>query len=188
MSRALQRALRLSNAIDRASLALGHVVAWLVLAMVAIGAYNAVGRYVGRFVHWNLSSNVYIELQWVLFGVVFLLGAASTLASDGHVRVDVFYGRLSARARARIDLAGALVLLLPFCGLGVVASWPTVVSSWALLEGSPDPGGLPRYPIKTLIPFAFAWLGVQGGAQAIKSFAVLRGARPADPPRHGGSA
>lgn len=143
--------------------------------MITVGAYNALARYLGRFIGFNLSSNAYLELQQYLFSALFLLAGAAALSRDEHVRVDVLYGRLGKRARAWIDLVGTLVFLIPFCGLALWLSWPSVKSSWAILEGSPDPGGLPRYPLKSLVPLAFLLLLVQGVAQAIKYVAALRG-------------
>ncbi|MGD8394963.1 MAG: TRAP transporter small permease subunit [Candidatus Eiseniibacteriota bacterium] len=169
--------LAIVRSIDRLNERLGRGVAWLTLAMVLIGAYNAVARYLGRFIGVNLSSNAYIELQWYLFSLVFLLGAADALRQDVHVRVDVVYGRLSARARAWINLGGSLLFLIPFSSLALWLAWPSVRNSWAVLEGSPDPGGLPRYPIKTVILVAFALLLVQGVAEAIRQLLVLRGHR-----------
>ena len=169
------RWLAISRGIDRVSDAVGRWIAWLLFAMVALGAYNAIVRYIGRFVGLKLSSNAYIELQWYMFSLVFLLGASHALRRDAHVRVDVLYGRLSARMRAWIDLIGTLLLLLPFCSCALWLSWPSVRNSWAVLEGSPDPGGLPRYPLKTMILVAFALLIAQGLALAIRRAAELAG-------------
>lgn len=160
--------------IERAQDRLGTVVAWLALGMVLIGAYNAVVRYLGRGLGFHLSSNAYIELQWYLFSLIFLLGAAYTLRRDAHVRVDVIYGRVSARARAWIDLCGTWLLLVPFCVASIVLSWPAVRNSWAVWEGSPDPGGLPRFPLKTMIPISFALILLQAVAWTIRSVAALR--------------
>ena len=167
--------LRTSRALDRLNEKIGHGVGWLTLAMILIGAYNAVVRYVGRSFGWSLSSNVYIELQWYLFSLVFLLGAAYTLRRGAHVRVDVIYGRLSPRGQAWIDLVGTILFLIPFCLFGLWVSWPSVRNSWATWEVSSDPGGLPRYPIKTVILVAFALLVLQGISEIIKKIAVLRG-------------
>lgn len=167
--------LRLSSGIDRVNAALARGVSWLALLMIAVGAYNAITRYLGRFIGFNLSSNAYLELQQYLFSALFLLAAAAALAHDEHVRVDVLYGRLGSRARTRIDLAGTLLFLIPFCGLALWLSWPAVSNSWAILEDSPDPGGLPRYPLKSLVPAAFLLLLVQGVSQAIKYVAALHG-------------
>jgi TRAP-type mannitol/chloroaromatic compound transport system permease small subunit len=167
--------LRFARRVDWLSDRVGTAVSWLVLLMILIGAFNAVARYVGRFTGWQLSSNAYLELQWYLFSLVFLLGAAHALRRDSHVRVDVVFARLSARARSWIELLGSLLFLLPFCVFALVSSWPSVRNSWAILEMSSDPGGLPRYPIKSVILVAFALLLLQGLAQAIKHLAELRG-------------
>ncbi len=170
----MQLWLRVASWINRINDWIGRGVYWLTLAMVLLGAFNAVARYVDRYTGWSLSSNTYIELQWYFFSIVFLLGAAYTLRHDGHVRVDVFYGRLSARGKAWINLFGTLVFLFPFCILMLVMSWPFVTNSWAVMEMSPDPGGLPRYPIKSIIPVAFALLILQGISMVIQQVAVLR--------------
>ena len=171
----MERWLRLARGIDRLNGWVGRVVYWLTLAMVLVGAFNAIARYTDPFTGWGLSSNAYIEGQWYLFSMVFLLGAAYALRENAHVRVDVLYGRLSPRGRAWINLLGTLLFLAPFCLVMLAVSWPAVQSSWALLEQSPDPGGLPRYPIKTVVPVAFFLLLLQGASMAIKQVAVLRG-------------
>jgi len=168
---------RLSGAIDALNTAIGHAVRWGVLGMVLVGAFNAIARYSGRFVGVNLSSNALIEAQWYLFAAVFLLATPYALVLDRHVRVDVLHSRLSNRGRAAIDLAGTAVFLLPLCVFAVVISLPSVRASWAVWEQSPDPGGLPRYPVKTLVPVAFALLFLQGLAQAVKHVNVLRSER-----------
>lgn len=166
---------RLSERIDRLNAAIGRAVAWGVLAMVALGAYNAVARYVGRSVGVNLSSNAFIELQWYLFSLVFLLGAAWVLQQDRHVRVDVLYGRVSPRTQAWIDAIGTVFFLIPFCVFAIWISWPSIANSWKILESSSDPGGLPRYPIKSVILIGFALLALQGGSQLVKAVERLRG-------------
>ena len=158
---------------DRLSTRLGVAVSWLTLAMVAVGAYNAVVRYLGRFTGWNLSSNAYLELQWYMFSLVFLLGAAYALLTGAHVRVDVIFSRLPERWRRRIDLWGSLLFLIPFAVFGLVMSWPAVRNSWAVLEVSSDPGGLPRYPIKSVLLVAFTLLALQGLAEAARNWLRL---------------
>ena len=167
--------LRFARGVDRLSNHLGRLTGWLTLLMVLIGAYNAVVRYLGRYMGWSLSSNLYIELQWYLFACVFLLAAGWTLQQDRHVRVDVLYGRLDARKKAMVDLAGLTLFLVPFCLFGLWSSLPAVKNSWAVWEMSPDPGGLPRYPIKTLVPVAFTLVLLQGIAEWIKRLAFLLG-------------
>ncbi|MEM8545682.1 MAG: TRAP transporter small permease subunit, partial [Cyanobacteria bacterium P01_H01_bin.119] len=143
--------------------------------MTAVGAYNAITRYLGQYLGVNLSSNRYIEVQWYLFSLVFLLGAAYVSQKNAHVRVDIIYSRLSVKQKAWIDLVGSLVMLLPFCAIVIYYSIPAVVNSWSVFESSSDPAGLPRYPLKTVIPIAFAWLGSQGISSAIKQIAIITG-------------
>ena len=109
------------------------------------GTFQRVLHWVGELAR-QASSNTFIELQWYLFSLVFLLGAAYALKTGAHVRVDIFYNRISPTAKAWVNIAGTVVFLIPFCLLMISTSWPVVVDSWIRLEGSPDPGGLPRYP------------------------------------------
>lgn len=143
--------------------------------MMAIGAWNALARHVGRDIGLQLASNALLETQWYLFSACFLLAAAWTLQRDRHVRVDVLHARLSPRARAWIDLLGSLAFLVPTCVAAIVLSLPAVASSIAVLEVSPDPGGLPRWPLKALLPASFLLLALQGCAIAIDRAAFLRG-------------
>jgi len=170
-------AARLAHAIDRLSERAGALTRWLVLAMVLLGAFNAVARYLGRSIGVQLSSNAFIEAQWYLFSLVFLLGAGYTLKRNGHVRVDVMYEKFAPRTKAWIDLAGTVLLLLPFCVFGIVMAWPSVRNSLGVQEVSPDPGGLPRYPIKTVILIAFALLFLQGIAWALRRGGQIRRGR-----------
>lgn len=172
--------LRLADRIDRFNERAGRIVLWCTVIMVGVGAFNTVVRYLGQYLGTSLSSNFYIEAQWYLFSLVFLLGAAYTLRHDRHVRADVIYGRLSARLRAWIDLVGTVLFLIPFSVLMLWVSWPAVRRSWAILETSPDPGGLPRYPIKTVILLAFALVIVQGVAIVIRKWAIIVGALEPD--------
>ena len=167
--------LRMAQGVDRLNERVGRLTGWLALLMVLLGAYNTVARYLGRWLGGSLSSNAYIELQWYLFSLVFLLGAAHAFRVGAHVRVDLFYSRLSDRGRAWIDLLGDLFLLLPFCIFGLWVSWPSVMNSWQVREVSPDPGGLARYPIKAMILVAFVLLILQGLADAVKKIAILQG-------------
>lgn len=171
----LRRGLRAAHAYDRLSERLGGLVGWLALLMVLVGAYNAVVRYLGRFMGWSLSSNAYIELQWYLFSIVFLFGASYTMLRDRHVRVDVLYGRVSQAWRDRIDLAGTFLLMLPFTLYVLWVSIPSVRNSWAVRETSSDPGGLSRYPIKAALLVSFGLLALQGLSEAMKIVGRLRG-------------
>jgi TRAP-type mannitol/chloroaromatic compound transport system permease small subunit len=166
---------RASAAIDALNDRIGLGIRWLALIMVLLGAFNAIARYLTRYVGVSLSSNAYLDLQWYLFSLIFLLGAAYGLRHDVHVRVDVLYSRLRPKARAWIDLAGTVLFLLPFSVVMLFVSWPAVRNSWAIHEMSPDPGGLPRYPIKTVILLSFVLLVLQGFSQIVKQVMILRG-------------
>jgi TRAP-type mannitol/chloroaromatic compound transport system permease small subunit len=170
----MRRSLRVAAAIDRFTERLGRLVAWLTLVLSLIGALNAIARYSGRFLGMNLSSNAYLELQWYVFSMIFLLAAGYTLKENAHVRVDVLYSRLSERARAWIDTLGTTLLLIPFSLFLLWVSWPAVRNSWRIREVSPDPGGLPRYPLKLLLIVGIAFLLVQGVSELIKSVHRLR--------------
>ena len=141
--------------------------------MVIVGTWNVVGRYLGRITGTELSSNSFIEAQWYIFDLVFFLGSSYVLQHDEHVRVDVFYSQCSPKRKALINLLGTVLFLIPFCILVIMFSSGTIIDSWIDQEVSPDPGGLPRYPIKTLIPIAFILLIFQGISEAIKNMAIL---------------
>jgi TRAP-type mannitol/chloroaromatic compound transport system permease small subunit len=167
--------LRLARGIDALNRSVGRAAAWLSFAMVLMGAFNALARYFDRAAGGGLSSNAWVEGQWYLFSLMFLLGAPYALRAGAHVRVDVFYGRLPARGRHWIDLLGGILFTIPFCVFALWISWPAVHESWVIREGSPDPGGLPRWPIKAVIPVAFALLLLQGLSETLKRAAILLG-------------
>ena len=136
--------------------------------MTILGAINAILRYLSGVLQQNLISNAYTEAQWYLFAAVFLLAAPYVLQKDKHVRVDVVYGKLSAKKKATIDFVGTMVFLIPFCIFGMWASWDFVWISWVSQEVSPDSGGLDRFPVKALIPLSFGLLLLQGICTAIR--------------------
>jgi TRAP-type mannitol/chloroaromatic compound transport system permease small subunit len=176
----MQALLRISAAIDAVNRAIGRASAWLILACVLISAATATVRYV-----FDWGSNGLLEIQWFLFGLVFLLCAAWTLQEGGHVRIDIVSSHLPPRARLWIDIAGGLLFLLPMCVLVAYDAWGYFLISFAQNEASPNPGGLPWWPMKLLIPAAFVLLAAQGVAEIIKAAASLAGARPM-PVRRGG--
>jgi len=178
--------LSFAGAIDRLNDRVYAMIRWLTLAMILVGAFNAIARYLTRWTGVALASNAYFDLQWYMFSLIFLLGAAYGLNHDVHVRVDVVYSRLSSKGRAWIDLVGTILFLIPFCVMMLVTSYPAVRNSWSVREMSPDPGGLPRYPIKAVILVCFILLLLQAVAQLIKQVAVLRGALPPDEAREEG--
>ncbi|MDB9493514.1 TRAP transporter small permease subunit [Spirulina major CS-329] len=168
-----QRLTAIARRLDHLNEWVGRFAAGLVLIMVGVGVWNVVGRYLGRFIGQNLTSNALIEIQWYLFDLVFLLGAAYTLKHNDHVRVDVLFKRWSPKTKAWANAIGVVCFLMPFSLLVIYFSWSTVVNSWAIWEMSPDPGGLPRYPIKTMILVSFALLIIQGLAELCRAIAVI---------------
>ena len=175
--------LAISKGIDDATTALGRVMWWLTLFMVLVGFVNVVGRYgfelisslFGQAVARAVSGNIYLELQTYSYDLVFLLGAAYVLQTDSHVRVDIVFSNLSNRVKAIIDVVGGLLFLIPFAIMGIWFSQSYVTRSWLNMEISPNPGGLARYPIKTVIIIAFALLIIQGLSEIIKNVAFLSG-------------
>lgn len=170
--------LRFAGGIDRLTDFVYAATRWLTLLMIFVGAYNAIARYITRFTGFPLASNAYFDLQWYMFSLIFLLGAAYGLNRDAHVRVDVLYSRFATRTRAWIDVLGTALFVVPFCVMMLVTSWPAVRNSWAVREGSPDPGGLARYPIKTVIVICFALLLLQAISLLIRRGAELAGRLP----------
>jgi TRAP-type mannitol/chloroaromatic compound transport system permease small subunit len=166
--------LRFSAFIDKLNEWIGRSVAWLGLAAVLICSVTALARYT-----LNIGSNAWLEMQWYLNAAVFLLVAAWTLKRNEHVRIDVIAGKLSPRAQAWIDIFGSVFMLLPAVLIIAWYSWPTLVQSWIVKEYSSDPGGLIRWPVRLLIPVAFALLALQGVSEIIKRVAFLRGLIPA---------
>jgi len=159
--------------VDSLNEVIGRLTAGLVLLLVLIIIFEVSNRYL-----FNVSSNTLQELQWHLFSLIFLLGAADTLKYDAHVRVDIIYHRLSERSQAWINLIGILFLLIPFCGLVVESSWWFVSEAYRDQEISPD-GGLPyRFLLKAAIPIGFSLLILQGLANALKHFRHLIGEPP----------
>lgn len=163
--------LTLARAIDALTERTGRLAIWLVLVATVISAGNALARYL-----LGESSNAWLEIQWYLFGALFLLTAGYTLKHNGHVRIDIFYGRFGVRGQAWIDLLGGLFFLLPMAGLLAWLAWPMFMTAWTTQELSPDAGGLLRWPVKLLLPLGFALLALQGVAEIIKRLGVLTGA------------
>ena len=164
------RLLRFSRAIDRFSIRVGSVFAWAILIAVVVSAVNAIVRKV-----FNTSSNSWLELQWILFGAVFLLCAPWTLLSNEHIRIDIVNNALPKRVRDWIDVFGHAFFLLPMAAVVAWLGWPFFWLSLMQDEQSTNAGGLPVYPSKLLIPLAFTLLFVQGISELIKRLAIIRG-------------
>lgn len=157
--------------IDRTIALIGKATSWLTLVLVLVIVIDVFLRYA-----FNSTSAASFELEWHLFALIFLLGAAWTLQNDKHVRVDVFYHRFSEKKKAWVNLVGTIILLLPFCAVGFWESLSFVESSYVIQETSPQPGGLPaRYLIKASIPAGFLLLGLQGVSIIFKSIKTVKG-------------
>jgi len=161
---------RLAAALDALAARTGRLISWLTLAMVVATVAVVVLRYAfGQGLIWLQES-----VNW-MHSAVFLLGAAYTLKSDAHVRVDVFYREMSEKNRAIVDLAGTVLFLLPLCAFLIIESWPYVASSWRVAERSREAGGLPMlYLLKTVIPLMAILLALQGLAVALRCVGRLR--------------
>jgi TRAP-type mannitol/chloroaromatic compound transport system permease small subunit len=162
--------LALSRLIDRMSDRIGRWVYWLVLVAVLISAANAVVRKA-----FNFSSNSFLEIQWYLFSMIFLLCAGYTLKNNEHVRIDIITSRLSAKARAWIDIFGTLFFLLPMATLIMWLSWPVFVDAFTRHEVSTNAGGLIIWPARLMVPVGFFLLILQAVAELIKRIAFLKG-------------
>lgn len=157
--------------IDVVTERLGKALAWLILAMMLIQFLIVVLRYM-----FNFNSIPMQESVMYMHATVFLLAAAYTLKHDGHVRVDIFYRRLSARRKAWVDLFGTLFLLLPVMVFIITSSLGYVVKSWAIFEGSPESGGIPAvFLLKTLIPAFAALMILQAIAEILRNLLIISG-------------
>lgn len=165
--------LGLSRTIDGINERVGKAATWLILVVVIVSAGNAVMRY---SISW--SSNAFLEIQWYLFSAIFLLCAGYVFKKNEHIRIDVVAGRLSARAQNWIDVFGILVFMLPMVLTVMYLSWPVFMNAWNTGEGSPNPGGLVRWPVRLLMPVGFLLLLAQGFSELIKRIAFLAGHAP----------
>ena len=157
--------------IDRLNDLIGRGVSWVTTGLVAVVFIDVVMRYAFS------TSFVFVqEMEWHLFAFIFLIAAGYTLLHDGHVRVDIIYQRLSDKGRAWINLIGTLLCLIPGCLMIIDTSWSWVMTSFSILEGSPDPGGIPlRFIIKGCVPVGFALILLQGISLGINSLLIIIG-------------
>ena len=146
----------------------GDLAKWAVLASCLISAGNAVIRYLT-----SNSSNAWLEIQWYLFAVCVMLGASQVLRMNEHVRVDLFYGKLSGRGKVLVDLAGTMLFLMPVMGLMVYLSYPLFLQMLRSGEMSANAGGLLRWPAMLMLPLGFAMVFLQGLGEVIKRIAWL---------------
>ncbi|NBN65333.1 TRAP transporter small permease subunit [Pannonibacter tanglangensis] len=167
--------LRVARALSGLNHAVGHAVSWLMLAIVLVQFGVVILRYVfGTGSIWVQEGIIY------MFGFLFLLSAGYSLALDGHVRVDIFYRDAAARTKALVDCAGSILFLLPMCAVILWQSWPFVMMSWMIREGSRETSGLPAlYLLKAAILLYAGLLALQGVALMLRAIAALRGDREA---------
>ena len=162
--------LYLSKTIDALNERIGNAISWALLAAVLICSGNALVRYL-----FNASSNAWLEIQWYLFGAIFLLASSYTLKRNEHVRIDVIVGHLSKRTQAWIDLFGFVFFMLPVTLLILNFALPYAMESIRNQEVSSNAGGLIVWPAKVLIPLGFLLLTLQGISELIKRVGFLLG-------------
>jgi TRAP-type mannitol/chloroaromatic compound transport system permease small subunit len=146
----------------------GNICNWLVPLACVVSAANAMTRYA-----YDVSSNAWLEMQWYMWAIIVMFGAAYTLKRNEHVRVDLFYMTLSRRGQLWVDILGTLVFLLPTCAILAWLSWPFFSQSYNVLEHSSNAGGLIRWPIKLVMPVGFTLVALQGLSELIKRVAFL---------------
>ena len=169
----MQSLLKMSRGIDAFTTWTGKRLAWLILLAVVVSALNAIIRK-----SFDTSSNSWLELQWVLFSIVFLLCSSWTLLDNEHIRIDIVNNMMPKKVRDSIDVIGHVFFLMPLCVVMIITGVPFFLRSWQINEQSGNAGGLPQWPAKSLIMIGFAMLLVQGVSELIKRIAVMRGLIP----------
>ena len=165
----LKALLPVTRVVDAATTWIGKRLAWLILAAVVVSALNATVRKV-----FDTSSNSWLELQWVLFSMVFLLCASWTLLDNEHIRIDIVNNMLPKRLRDSIDAVGHAFFLMPLAIIMIITGIPFFLRSVEINEQSGNAGGLPQWPSKALVMIGFAMLLVQAISELTKRFAVMR--------------
>jgi len=163
---------RTVNAIDAMNIRLGKMTSWVSGLLVAVVFSDVAMRYL-----FNTSYVFMQELEWHVFALVIIFGPGYTLWRNSHVRVDLLYQKMSERKRAWTDFLGTVLFLVPGCALIIITSLPWIWESIKVLEGSPDPGGIPlRFILKSCLPVGFFFLLLQGVSLALKSLMTILGA------------
>ena len=165
----LKTLLRVTRVVDAANTWIGKRLSWLILAAVVVSAANATVRKI-----FDTSSNSWLELQWVLFSIVFLLCSPWTLLANEHIRIDIVNNQLPNWLRDTIEVVGHAFFLLPLAIIMIITGIPFFLRSVEINEQSGNAGGLPQWPSKALIMIAFAMLLVQGLSELIKRIAIMR--------------
>ncbi|MDP3075065.1 TRAP transporter small permease subunit [Bradyrhizobium sp.] len=169
----MQSLLKMSRAIDAFTKWVGKRLAWLILVAVVVATVNAIIRKT-----FDVSSNSWLELQWLLFSIVFLFCAPWTLLDNEHIRIDIISNMMKKKTRDWIDVVGHSFFLIPLCIVMIITGGPFFMRSVEVNEQSSNAGGLPQWPAKSLIIIGFILLMVQGVSELIKRVAVMRGLIP----------
>ena len=169
----MQSLLTISRGIDAFTRWVGKRLAWLILVAVVVSALNAIVRK-----SFDTSSNSWLELQWVLFSIVFLLCSSWTLLDNEHIRIDIVNNMLPKQVRNSIDVIGHAFFLIPLTFVMIITGGPFFMRSVEINEQSGNAGGLPQWPAKSLIIIGFTMLLAQGISELIKRIAVMRGLIP----------
>lgn len=160
------------NLFDRISSTTGKFISWLTLLMVIVTSIIVAMRYVfDAGLIWLQESVIWMH------AAVFMIGAAYTLLHEDHVRVDIFYSKMSDRGRAIVDVIGVVVFLLPLCGFLAFKAYDFAAASWLLHESSREPGGMP-YPLipalKSIVLIMPVAVALQGISLLLRSLAAIR--------------
>lgn len=167
---------RITNFIDAFNEQVGRLASWLSVVLVVLVCYDVAVRYI-----FNSTVAWIMELEWHLFALLFLFGAAYTFKHDSHVRVDLFYSQFSDRDKALVNFVGGLIFLIPWCLIFIYVSFYYGLESYKIGEGSPDPGGLPaRYIIKFAIAAGIFLLLLQAISSVLKAYQVLQKTKSKD--------
>jgi TRAP-type mannitol/chloroaromatic compound transport system permease small subunit len=162
--------IKLARAIDAMNEYIGKGAAWAIVIAILVSSINALIRRI-----FGMSSNGWLELQWYLFGAVFMLCAPWTLKVNEHIRIDIVSNKLSKRGRDWVEIFGLMLFLLPFVAVMIWISIPYFRLSYASGEVSSNAGGLVIWPAKGLILLGFILLGLQWLSELIKRVAIMRG-------------
>ena len=165
--------LKLSRRIDAITERIGKAAIWIVLIVVLFSTANALMRYL-----FNFSSNALLEIQWYLFGAIFLASSGYTLLRNEHVRIDLLSSKLSKRGRTWVDILGILFFLMPMAIAIMALSWPVFVSAYDSGEMSNSAGGLIVWPARLMVPAGFFLLIMQAASELIKRVGFLKGLCP----------
>jgi len=161
---------KLSKALDRFILRVGHLFSWISIVLIGVILLQVVLRYV-----FGKGLVVLEELQWHLYAMVIMIGLSYGLVTDSHIRLDLLHQRFSRKNKELVEILGILFLLMPMIIIVMMHSWETVVDSWNIKERSDAPMGLCcRWFIKSFIPLGFGMLGLAAFSRLIQAVTILK--------------